>query len=308
VTVSSSSRNLAIGVAVVAAIAAVSLIPVGERSAGARFFSSLRIAKPKPDTAGAGLATPLNGGRRLQDVLAGVVAESTVATRDEPNEPVATADAAAKTVGFRPRLLAGRSEPPTITVLGEQHVEGTVNSRQLQTLLTQAGNGRTAVPRALDGTRVAFAVGRGVRVQYGNCPAQAANTIQGQINGPPPPSADNASCVAVSEVPIASVSIPAGLDTAAIMELALEVAGMSPNQSHDFRRLFAWPAAAVIAPPRGTRSYEVVRVGDAEAMLVITGGRRGPTYALAWVQGGIVYTLTGYGSSADAVPLAKSLE
>jgi hypothetical protein len=43
-------------------------------------------------------------------------------------------------------------------------------------------------------------------------------------------------------------------------------------------------------------------------MLVITGGRRGPTYALVWVQGGVVYTLTGYGSSADAVPLAKSLE
>jgi hypothetical protein len=109
-------------------------------------------------------------------------------------------------------------------------------------------------------------------------------------------------------VPVASVTVPAALDTAAIMELGLEVAGMSPNQARDFRRLFAWPAAAVVSPPRGTRSYEVVRVGNSDAMLVITGGRRGPTYALAWTQGGVVFTLTGYGSSADAVPLAKSLE
>jgi hypothetical protein len=41
-------------------------------------------------------------------------------------------------------------------------------------------------------------------------------------------------------------------------------------------------------------------------MLMITGGRRGPTYELAWVGDGVVYTLTGYGSSADAVSLANS--
>jgi hypothetical protein len=295
-------------VGVAAAIGALWLIPIGKNSVGDRFVASLRIARPKPDTAGVALTTPLNGGRRLQDILVAVVAESTVATRADPNEAAPSPEAAAKTAGFRPRLLGGRSEPLTITVLGEQHVEGAVNPRQLERLLVQAGNGRAAVPRALDGARVAFAAARGVRVQYGNCPAPAANTIQGQINGPPPPSADNASCVAVSEVPIASVTIPAGLDTASIMELALEVAGMSPNQSRDFRRLFPWPAAAVISPPRGARSYELARVGDTDAMLVITGGRRGPTYALVWVRDGIVFTLTGYGSSADAVPLAKSLE
>ena len=41
-------------------------------------------------------------------------------------------------------------------------------------------------------------------------------------------------------------------------------------------------------------------------MLMITGGRRGPTYVLSWMSDGIVYTLTGYGSSADAASLAKS--
>jgi len=301
------SRSIGIGMAVVA-VGALCVIPIGSRTAGVALFASLRLAKPKPDTAGAALNAPLNGGRRLEDVLAAVVAESTIATRDEPNASVADTETATKTAGFRPKLLSGRSEAPTITVLGEQRVEAAVNPRQLQTLLTQAGSLRAAVPPSLDGARVTFAASRGVRVQYGNCPAAAANTIQGQINGPPPPSADNASCVAITEVPIASVTLPAALDTAAIMELALEVAGMSPNQARDFRRLFSWPAAAVMSPPRGIRSYELVRVGDADAMLVITGGRRGPTYALAWVRDGVVFTLTGYGSSADAVPLARSLE
>jgi hypothetical protein len=308
VNVSPSSRAL-IGTAIAAiVVTALWTIPVGKQTLGEQFFASLRLAKPKPDTAGAALGTPLNGGRRLEDVLAAVVAESTVTTRDESNASVADADAAAKAAGFRPRLLAARSERPTITILGEQRVEASVNPRQLQTLLTQAGHRQASVPRTLDGARVSFAAARGVRVQYGNCPAPVANTIQAQINGPRPPSTDNASCVAITQVPVATVTVPAALDTAAIMELALEVAGMSPNQARDFRRLFPWPAAAVISPPRGTRSYELVRVGDTDAMLVITGGRRGPTYALAWVRDGIVFTLTGYGSSADAVPLAKSLQ
>jgi hypothetical protein len=289
-------------------IAALWLVPAGDTSIGGAFLASLRIAKPKPDTAGAALSTPLNGGRRLQEILAAVVAESTVAIRDEPNQPVTNADSAAKAVGFRPRLLRGRSEVPAITILGEQRLEASVSPGQLATLLKQAGKRDASVGRALDGTHLMFAASRGVRVQYGNCPAPAANTIQGQINGPPPPSADNATCVAITEVPAATVTLPPALDTAAIMELALEVAGMSPNQARDFRRLFAWPAAAVLSPPRGTRSYELVRVADTDAMLVITGGRRGPTYALAWVRDGIVYTLTGYGSSGDAMPLAKSLE
>ena len=299
-------RIVAIGAVVL--IAAAWAIPVGGETVGRLFFASLRLAKPKPDTAGTSLNAPLNGGRRLQDVLAAIVAESAVVVRDDANQLVSSAAAAEKAAGFRPRLLAGHSEAPSILVLGAQRVEAAVKPSQLRTLLAQAGNRAVWLPQSLEHAAISFDAARGVRVQYGNCPVPVANTLQGQIQGPPPPSTDNASCVAITEVPIASMTIPPALDTAAVMELALEVAGMSPKHAHDFRRLFAWPAAAVLAPPRGIRSYELVRVGDTDAMLVITGGRRGPTYALTWVRDGIVFTLTGYGSSADAAPLAKSLE
>ena len=297
-----------VGLGAVVFVAALWAIPVGGETVGSLFFESLRLAKPKPDTAGTALNTPLNGGRRLQDLLAAIVAESTVAVRDEPNQPAPNAALSEKALGFRPRLLAGRSDTPSIILIGAQHIEAIVNRSQLQTLLVQAGHRDVSVPPSLEHASVAFESTRGARVQYGNCPAPVANTLQAQIQGPPPPSTDNASCIAINEVPVASMTIPPALDTSAVMELALEVAGMSLKQAHDFRRLFAWPAAAVIAPPRGIRSYEIVRVGNTDAMLVITGGRRGPTYALTWVRDGIVFTLTGYGSSADAAPLAASLE
>jgi hypothetical protein len=50
-----------------------------------------------------------------------------------------------------------------------------------------------------------------------------------------------------------------------------------------------------------------VTVGGVQGMLVNTVGRRGPTYALIWAKDGMVYSLVGYGSAADAVPLASSI-
>jgi hypothetical protein len=145
-------------------------------------------------------------------------------------------------------------------------------------------------------------------VEYGNCPTPTANTLQAQIQGPPPPSVENSSCVILTETPRASVELPSGLDTAAVITIALELSGMSPNQARDFRQLFDWPAAVTIAPPRLIRSYELVQLPGARAMLMITGGRRGPTYLLAWVKQGIVHSLSGYGSAADARPLAESIQ
>jgi hypothetical protein len=42
-------------------------------------------------------------------------------------------------------------------------------------------------------------------------------------------------------------------------------------------------------------------------MLIISAGRREPPYTLAWARNGVVFTLAGYGSSGDAVPLAETV-
>ena len=94
----------------------------------------------------------------------------------------------------------------------------------------------------------------------------------------------------ITETPSVVATIPAGLDTAAVLEIALELNGMSPNQARDFQRVLDWRTALAASPPRGVRSYELVHVGSAPGMLIITGGRRGPTYGLTWMANGIVYS------------------
>jgi hypothetical protein len=191
-------------------------------------------------------------------------------------------------------------------MLGAQKLVLRVNAAQVRTLFTEAGQSAT-VPSSVDGTAATLTRSRGVQLRYGHCPAPIAATLQNQLQGPPPPSTDNGDCVILTETPMASVTTPSGLDTAAVMEIALELSGMSPNQARDFRRLFDWRAALDIAPPRAMRSYDVTRVGTVPAMLMISAGRREPGYTLAWTKDGFVFTLAGYGSSGDAIPLAGTV-
>ena len=298
-----NTRARWIVLAAAAVIAIVLAIPAGGQTLGGRFFASLRIAKPKPVTA---IAAAAGNSRQLQNVIAGILAETTGTAGVDLDTTIRGLDAASRTAGFEVLPLRGRTDPAVIEVLGGQTLALRVNASQVRTLFTEAGQSAT-VPSSVAGKMVTLARGRGVQLRYGHCPTPVAATLQNQLQGPPPPSTDNGNCVILTETPMASVSTPAGLDTAAVMEIALELSGMSPNQAHDFRRLFDWPAALDIAPPRALRSYDATHVGDAPGMLMISAGRREPGYTLAWVRDGIVFTLAGYGSSGDAVPLAATV-
>ncbi|HKW09627.1 MAG TPA: hypothetical protein VJO33_04560 [Gemmatimonadaceae bacterium] len=299
-------RRIASRLAILVVIAGTLALRVQNDSIGARLLASLRIARPAAVTAAVTTVAGSNS-RQLQNVVAGIVSESTTIARDEPDSVIASGDAASRAAGFRFRPLHGRSDAARLSVTGAHRVEASVRREQLGTLLAEAGFPRTTLPASIDNAPISLVTPRGVRAEFGHCPAPVANTIQAQIQGPPPSSTDNGNCVVLTETPLAAVSVPAALDTSAVMTIALELSGMSPNQARDFRRLFGWSSAATIAPPRFMRSYEITSVGGAPAILMITGGRRGPTYVLAWVRDGIVFTLTGYGSSADAASLAASV-
>lgn len=82
---------------------------------------------------------------------------------------------------------------------------------------------------------------------------------------------------------------------------------MSPTQRTAFQRVFSWQSTLSMSMPRFMRSYDSVTVNGAPGMLLNTAGRRGPTYELLWTHDGTVFSLAGYGSAGDAVPLASSL-
>jgi hypothetical protein len=276
-------------------------------SPGQQFFAALRIAKPASVNVNIPSFSGASAGRQLQDIVSGILAEKVNVTLDEQERPAASVTAATTLAGFPARLPRSRADAPTLSVIGAHSTEATVNRAQLKTIFTEAGLPKVTPPQSVDGAMVTVRAPRAIRAQYGNCPVPVANTLQNQIQGPPPPSTDNGNCVILIESSIVSADVPPALDTRLLVEIALEIAGMSPDQAQTFQKLFDWKTALSLSMPRGTRSYQTVTVNGTQGMLVNTAGRRGPTYALIWAKNGMVYSLVGYGSSADAVPLASSI-
>ena len=236
-----------------------------------------------------------------------MVADTTSVTLDEPDQPVASAQAASRLAGFAAQLPSKRTDLPTLIVMGAHNIAMTVNRSQLETIFREAGITSASLPTSLNGARVAIRTPRAIRAQYGHCPVPVANTLQGQIQGQPPPSTDNGDCVVLIESPPTSAELPSGLDMQQLVAIGLELSGMSPNQRQAFQKMFNWQSALSMSMPRFMRSYDSVTVDGAPGMLLNTAGRRGPTYELFWTKNGTVFSLAGYGSSADAVPLASSI-
>ncbi|HEX4633156.1 MAG TPA: hypothetical protein VH163_04950 [Gemmatimonadales bacterium] len=235
-----------------------------------------------------------------------MLAETASVTVNEQDQAVKDAGTASRLAGFDAALIHGRKDGPTLVVTGAHTIALTINRSQLVTILTQAGVQVTDVGRAADGTVVTIHTARGIRAQYGHCPAPA-NTLQNQVQGPPPPSADNADCVVLAEYPAASLGLPPGLNVRPLEEIALELSGMSPTESRVIEGTFDAPSALSLPIPRFTRSYDTLEVAGARAILLSTAGRRGPTYVLIWAKNGVLYSLSGYGSAADGAPLAASV-
>jgi hypothetical protein len=291
-----------------AGAAVVALLAVATaRGATERFLASLRIAKPQAVTATASGTGGGSGSRPLPSILGGMLAKSVNVALAEPDQPSVAAAEAAKLVGFAPQVVRAQVTPPIMTVLGAQAIDMAVDVKQLRTIYAEAGKKSIRLPDAVDGSRVALRTPRAIRIQYGKCPAPVTNTLQNQIQGTPPPSSDNASCVALVEGRAVAADVPPGLDMAPLMEIALEVSGMSPVEATTLLHRLGSMSTLAVAFPRNLRSFEIQDVNGAPAMLLISAGRRGPTWELVWAKDGVVYALSGYGNAGDALPLARSV-
>ncbi len=289
-----------------AAVAVIAFVPPA-RGLWLRFFDSLRIARPQRASVNVPSFTGPGANRQLEHIVGTMVAETATVTLDEPDQPAAGAAAAARLAGFAPRLPAGRRDAPKLTVVGAHEVTMTVSFSQLSTILAEAGVGSRGLPRSLDGAPVAIRTPRAVRAEYGSCPRPETPTLQSQLQGRPSPPPDFGDCVVLTEGPPTAVQAPPALDLRELVGIALELAGMSPAQSREFRGTLDWRALFGLSVPRFIRSYRTVDVGGAPGALLGTAFRRGPTWELVWTGGGMVYALVGYGSSSDALPLARSI-
>ena len=281
------------------AFLAVCLTFPSARSFAQRVLQTVRVERVQPvsvDTAS------IEGNETLRQLIAKMVSDKVVVTIDEKEQPVNTVAAASKLAGFEVQLLGERTDAPQFTVAGQHAFNMTVDRARLQDIFNQAGRPDLIVPPSVDGGMVAVQIPRAVMVQYGNCPSRS-NGAEGQRPDP----AQFKNCVTLLEGPSPIVSVPSDLNIGQLAEIGLQFAGMSPSQAKAFCQTINWKSTLVLPLPRYVQSYDVVDIAGAQGTLINNARGRGPSYLLMWVRNGMVYSLVGFGDSAEAVPLASSL-
>jgi hypothetical protein len=298
------SRSLLVGLLAIAIVAA-SMLLAPTRSLARRFLASLRLERVQTVSVDLSSFVGPNANPTLQQMISQMISDKVTVTVNEPEKPALTAAAATELAGFPVRLPRARTETPDLAVGGAHAFSLTVDRARLQAVLDEAGRPDLVLPSSIDGAAVAVRVPRTVRARYGTCPGPPSATAD--IATPAPSSTQFDSCAVLTEGPAPGINVPAGLDVAQFAQIGLELAGMSQGQARDFLQTVNWQSMLGMSVPRLMRSYEVVAVDGVQGTLLNMAGRRGPTYALLWAKSGLVYTLTGFGSSGDAVVLADSV-
>jgi len=274
-------------------------------------LQSLRMQKVQAVNADFSSYVDTNANPSLHQMVTQMISDKVQVETNEEDHTVADAAAAGQMAGFPVQLLSMRKDTPQITVGGVHKIAVAVDRARLQAIATEAGHPELNLPQSIDGTTVGVNVPRSVQVQYGNCPgaATASKVVSDNVVGPSPTTTEFSDCVRLREGPSPEVGVPNGLDVSGLAEIGLETAGMTPQQASDFLHTIDWKATLTLAVPRALRSYQVVKVNGSDGTLLSMAGRRGgPGYALIWTKNGIVYSLTGFGDSSQAIPLADSLK
>lgn len=294
---------IVIAVLVVAAVFFIS--PAGQRVAG-NFFSSLRVQKVQAVNIDLSNFTGPDADPALQQMVTQMISDKVKVTTNQKQESAGDPAAASQMAGFHVQLLTARKDTPELAVAGEHAFEMTIDRARLQEIMKEAGRSDLTLPTSIDGQIVAVTVPRTAMARYGDCPAPSSATAN--VATPPPSTMVYNNCLLLREGPSPIVNVPPGIDFAKIAEVALEVAGMAPDEAQQFLQTVNWKETLGVSIPRFMRSYEAVKVNGVQGTLLNTAGRRGPTYTLVWAKDGMVYSLRGFGDSTEAVALANSLQ
>jgi hypothetical protein len=276
------------------------------RSWAQRVLAMLRVQKIAVVPIDTQALEGLQSGNASGKMIGQFISDNIVVTM-RSGQPQIAADAsqAGQLAGFQVRLLGDRSDAPKISVEGEQGFQMTLNRERLQGILDELGRSDLQLPSSIDGSLVAVQIPKAVMAVYGHCNQPGKNNSQ-----KPPTVADLAGCVMLAQVPSPTVSVPPELDVQQLAILALQAAGMSAQDAQAFCETVDWTSTLVLPVPRDAGSYETTNVDGVQGTLItLRGWGRGmPGYSLLWVKSGIIYSLTGFGSADQAVPLADSLE
>src|SRR5580700_10364840 len=308
-TASPSKRRVWLILILVVLVAGSLSIPA-VRNLGLKSLQSLRMQKVQAVNADFSPYVDANANPTLHQMVTQMISDKVQVETNEEDQPVNDVAGARQAAGFNVLLLSARKDAPKLVVGGSHKIDVSVDRARLQAIATEAGHPDIVLPQSLDGATVGDQVPRSVQMQYGTCPtaANASQVVADNITGPTPTTTQYSDCVRLREGPDPIVNVPTGLDVGGLAQIGLETAGMTPKQASDLLHTIDWKATLTLSVPRSLRSYEAVKVDGTNGTLLSMAGRRGPGYALIWTKNGIVYSLTGFGDSSQAVGLADSLK
>jgi hypothetical protein len=296
------SKTPVLSAAVVGALALLfSFAPA--RSWGQRFLTMLRVQKVAIVPVEVPALTFGGSNSAFSKSLGQLISDNVLVTmRPGSPKPVSDPQAASEMAGFHARSLSALGTPQRISVTDEAAFQLTLDQERIQTVFAEAGRSDIPVPASIDGALIAVHIPRAVLMQYGTCPhaSPAPSTA---------PTPSHTACAEFVQLPSPIVSVPPGLNVAALAEAGLELAGMNAASAHAFSQTVDWSSTLVIPLPQNISSYQTVPVDGVNGTLIEAPphGRLPGGYTLIWIKNGIIYSLSGNASPDSALLAASSL-
>ncbi len=226
----------------------------------------------------------------------------------EPQEVSSVADAS-ELSGIPVRLPTAIEGEMGLLVTPAARATFNIDLQHVQVLLGEIGYSDVQFPPELDGAVVTVDLPNGVTAAFGECEfdSQAAREEGYDPDDPDTPRLPR--CTTLVQIPSPSISAPPGLDVSGIGQAFLQILGMSAEDAARFSENIDWTTTLVVPIPINGTQYQEVPVDGVTGTLILQEMDDQPLqYLLMWVKGGIVYALTGPGSSTTALTIADSLE
>jgi hypothetical protein len=225
---------------------------------------------------------------------------------DENGEPekVTSAAEATSLSGYQVRLPATLGRPEMLAVAPGGRASITVDKPRIEAVLREIGRTEIEIPDELHRTTMTVDLPRCVQAAYGGCGSSGEDGDDGDEEERHPHLGD---CTVLIQLPSPRVSAPSGLPIDRIGEAFLQLMGMPADEVARFSSTIDWSTTLVIPIPRHSTSYQQVTVDGVPGTLIRHRHHGRLSTTLIWVKDGIIYSLTGPHSGAEALEIANSL-
>ncbi len=292
-----------IGLAVIVLLAGAFSIP-SVRASAVQFLGIFRVQQVSVLPIDVSSLTKLTGNQALGQQI-GQMVSSAVTVDKQPGkaQPAADVAQASALAGFNVRLPSSASSQPQIEVQDGGAFHMVIDRAHAQAMLNEAGYSDLVLPASVDGAKISVEIPTGIAAGYGTCPTASTDP---DITG----SAGRryAGCIMLLEMPSPTVNAPPDLDVSRLVELGLQLTGMSPDQAKAYAASIDWTSTLVIPIPSNAATYQQVAVDGVTGTLIQRPADDAPQYVLVWVKDGIIYAISALGTdSTTAINMANSM-